>query len=115
MKTAILEFEEFPDDEVKVTLSPVPMSAFEEMTELFLKASAGFIGDGTTDGLRALATRFVEIGKPEWNGTPETAETIIERDPNLILAIVRQWHSGVRRVPLPLPRGSSSTGTSPEQ
>lgn len=111
MKTIDLEFEEYPDTWT-VTVSPIPMSAFDTVATLYVTAAQGFIGNGTTDGIRALVPEFTRIAKPQRNGKPAK---LGDADPNLILAIVRMWHGGVRNVPLPLLRGSSSSEPSPER
>lgn len=112
MKTIDLEFEEYPDDTYTVTVSPVPMSAFDRIGEMYGEGATAFHRQGTTDGLRALAAEFVKVAQPTRNGKPAKLD---DADPNLLLAVVRQWHGGVRSVPLPLPRGSSSSEPSPER
>lgn len=112
MKTIDLEFEEYPDDTYTVTVSPVPMAAFDKVTTLYEAAAQGFIGNGTTDGIRALLPEFTKVAKPMLNGKPAK---LIDGDPNVALAVVRMWHGGVRNVPFPLLRGSSSSEPSPER
>ena len=112
MKTIDLEFEEYPDDTYTVTVSPIPLSAFDKVSDLYNAAAQGFIGNGTTDGIRALVPEFTKLAKPTLNGKPAK---LGDADPNLILAVVRMWHGGVRNVPFPLLRGSSSSEPSPER
>lgn len=114
-RTIILEFEEYPDDEFTVTVSPVPLATFEKISELYGTAAAEFTSKGTGDGIRALAKAFGPVAHPQAKGK---GVALADLDPNLALALVRQWHAGVRKVPLPLPRRSSagepSAETSPQ-
>lgn len=109
MKTDEFEFEEYPGDAYSVTVSPIPLPVFEHVTGLYDKAVTEFTVSGKTTAIRALVPEFIKVAKPTLNGKAAK----LDGDPNLIFAIVRQWHSGVREVPLPLARRSSSGGTSP--
>ena len=112
MRTISLEFEEYPDEVYEVTVSPVPLSAFEKVWELHLAALTAWTSIGDTDPLRAEVAEFVKVAKPTVKGK---AAKLLAADPQLIFALVRMWHAGVRNVPLPLPRASSGTEPSPAE
>jgi|SRR5712671_2625763 len=112
MKTADFDFEEYPGDAYSVTVSPIPLAVFEKVTVLFETAITEFTTQGTTAGIRTLVPEFIKVAKPVLNGKPLTAK-LADGDPNLTFAIVRQWHTEVREVPLPLPRRSVAGGPSP--
>ena len=104
-KTATLVFDEYPADEVVVRLAPIPMEDYFDVLERFdaVKEGAGF------DGIRGLFDRFADVALVSWT-FPEAADAagLRRRDLNLALAIIGQWISGVRDVPLPLPLSSSA-------
>lgn len=111
MKTIEIEFDEYPGDIYHVTVSPVPLSTFEKIHGLYPPALAGFMEEGSVDGIRALLAAFLPVAKPTVNGKA----TKLDMDPNLTFALIRQWHAGVRNVPLPLPRASTATAPSPRE
>ena len=92
---AVIEFEEYPEQEFRVRLSPVPLSEFEAITEAFV----GVIGAMLPDNTRALTVAF----GPFYDGDLTTL------DVNVFLALVREWLREVRTAPLPL-RARSSDG-----
>jgi hypothetical protein len=104
---AILEFEDYPDHEIVVQISPVPVrSYFEIVTPLrTLRHSA--------ESFQALFEKF-EPYLVRWTfEQPATAEGLMDVDFKLSIAIIQQWSKGVRDVPLPLPL-SASDGTPSE-
>ena len=109
MKTIDIEFEEYAKDSFTITVSPVPLGAFEAINAGYPEAVGTFQAQGDAGKLRALVAEFVKVAKPTRNGSAMTAERLLAIDPNLAIALMRQWHAGVRNVPLPLPRGSSAT------
>lgn len=115
MKTIDVEFEEYPKDTFTITVSPVSLGVFEALHTAYPEAVGAFQAQGEATKLRALVAEFVKVAKPTKNGSTMTAERLLAIDPNLAIALMRQWHAGVRNVPLPLPRGSSATAPSPEQ
>lgn len=114
MKTIDVEFEEYPKDTFTVTVSPVPLGVFETLHAGYPEAVGAFQAQGETAKLRALVGEFVKVAKPTKNGSAITADRLLGLDPNVAIALMRQWHAGVRNVPLPLPRRSSAPDTSAE-
>jgi len=108
MKTIDLEFEDYPGI-YTVTVSPVPMAAFESAWALHLAGVRLYQETGDLAGLRATIAEFGKVAQPKWNGK---SAKLLDLDPNLVIEIVRQWHAGVRSVPLPLLRRSGSTASS---
>lgn len=115
MKTIDLEFEEYPKDIYTVTVSPVPLGTFEAINAAYAVAVGGFQAQGDAAKLRTLTAEFVKVAKPTRNGAAISADRLLAIDPNLAIALIRQWHAGVRNVPLPLLRGSSGSDPSPER
>ncbi|CAB4173624.1 hypothetical protein UFOVP1028_38 [uncultured Caudovirales phage] len=110
MDTATLVFEEYPDDEIVVRLSPVPMRDYFGLAQQLDAASSA--ADYT-----ALFGAFVDAGVLVSWTFPEPCDLpgMMARDFKLNLAIIRQWIAGVRSVPLPLPRRpSGGTPSTPE-
>lgn len=105
-KTATIEFDEYPDEEIVVRIAPIPLDDYfgvlEDIEEL---ASA--------DAIRAAFRRFADLALVSWTfPEPATGEGMLRRDMNLGLAVIRQWAREVREVALPLPRASSGGGRS---
>lgn len=112
MKTIDVEFDEYPDDVYGLTVAPIPLSAFERISILYDDAARTLIsGEGIPAAFHALVAGFLPVARPTLNGK---ATKLADLDINLTLAIVREWHGGVRNVPLPLPRASSASGPPPE-
>ena len=108
--TATLVFYEYPDDEIVVRLSPIPMRAYFDLL-------ADYDAANTAPAYAALFERFVGLGLLVSWTFPEPCDVdgFMARDFKLGLAIVKQWIVGVRDVPLPLPRSASGgTPSTPE-
>lgn len=107
MNTARISFDEEPDEYV-VRLSPVSLRDYGAIIELYTAA----LSESWPESLLPLYAKFAPL-IAEWS-FPEriTAKALESRDPNTMLALVREWASGVRRAPLPLPRRSSDTAPS---
>jgi hypothetical protein len=103
MKTITIEFDEYPGEEIVARLSPVPLDTFDAIVDAYIEAA-----EIIPEKVRALANLFgpllVSWSFPE----PADAAGLGARDPNLIVAIAREWIMGVRTVPLPLPVRSSA-------
>jgi len=109
MRTARLEFDEYPDDHIVVRLSPVSLDDFDAIVDLFNVAGRQVLAKP----IRALYAKWAPVALISWSfPEPATVAGLGARDPNLGLAIVRQWIEGVRHVPLPLPVPSSGTAQS---
>jgi hypothetical protein len=89
---AVVEFDEYPEQEFRVRLSPVSVAAYEGIVAAFVAAAENPLQPGTA---QALATEFAAVYDGD---TP---------DVNLLLALVREWIREVRLAPLPLRRKSS--------
>lgn len=108
MRTAIIEFEEYPGDEIVVCISPVPVAAFFDVSE---KANT----------LRWDPVEFKALGEAfapflvSW--TFDAPLDVFGHDLTLGVGIIREWAKAVRDVPLPLPvkpsDGELSEATSP--
>ncbi len=94
MRTAILEFEEYPDEEIVVRIAPVSVDAFFEVTE---KVNTLHWDPAEMAALSEAFAPFLV----SW--TFETPLGLFAHDMTLGLGIVRNWAKAVRDVPLPLP------------
>ncbi len=94
MRTAILEFEEYPDEEIVVRIAPVSVDAFFEVTE---KVNTLHWDPAEMAALSEAFAPFLV----SW--TFETTLGLFTHDMALGLGIVRNWAKAVRDVPLPLP------------
>lgn len=111
MKKAILEFEEYPGEEVAVQVSGVPLAVFLDIREKL-------------NVLRydeAEFTALAEAFQPfllSWTFDEAIEGGLFAHHIGLGIGIVREWIKAVRDVPLPLSR-TSTDGTpsvdSPEQ
>ena len=101
MKTLGIRFEEAPDDEYVVRISPVPTSDLLAIIDLLAKLNL------TRESVDALADAF----RPY---VVSGADDLLALDFNVFYGIVNGWVSGVRDAPLPLPLRSSDGGPSPE-
>ena len=106
-RTLRLTFEEYPDDEIVLRLSPVPMTVFFDIVERFDRAQAGTLADKLD-----LFRSFGDAGLVEsWSyPEPTNGDGLLARDFGLAIQIVSQWLEGVGQVPRPLPP-SASGGT----
>jgi hypothetical protein len=104
---AVIEFED-ADSWVRVRLTGVPMSTYESVVDAVDTVYRRFM----PDELRALREVFAPLVESWSFPEPVGVEGLAARDPNWLLAVVREWASGVRSVPLPLPRRSSAGDTS---
>lgn len=104
-KYAVVEFDDYPEDWIRVRISGVSVRVFEHVVDAGNKAG---VTSRPTD-FRALADVFAPFVE-SWSFPEEpSAETLLDRDMNLLLATVKAWVTGVREVPLPLPRRPSDT------
>ena len=100
---AVIEFEEHPDEWTRVRVSGVSVRDFGAVVEAYNEAARRFM----PEPVDALCDKFAPF-LDSWSYPEDTtADGLRERDVNLLLAIVREWVTGVRSVPLPLPRRSS--------
>lgn len=104
MDTARLEFGEYPDDWVVVRISGVSVREFGRVIGAFNDAALRFMPEPVEALCDTFAPYLDSWSFPE----PADAEGLRDRDVNLLLAIVREWVTGVRQVPLPLPLRSSA-------
>ena len=102
--TAVFVFDEFPDGEVTVRLSPVSMRDYFDFLERWN-------ADSTIGGFRAEIAHFAEIAQPTWTFPAASFEDL---DYALVKAIVNAWVKRVPEVPVPLPLASSGTERSRE-
>lgn len=106
MKTAILEFEEFPDNEVHVRVSGVPLASFLDIRD---KMSVLRYDE-------AEFTALAEAMQPylvSWTFEEPIEGGVFAHHVGLGIGIVREWITAVRDVPLPLSR-KSTDGTPSE-
>jgi hypothetical protein len=109
MKTAILEFEEYPGETITVRLSPISLDDYEKVVTLWGRAFTRML----PKPLRTLYAAWCPLALVEWTfPEPADAKGIGARDANLGMAIVRRWIEEVRDVPLPLPARSSDGAAS---
>lgn len=107
MVRAELTFEEYPGETFTVKLSPVSMRAYFAFVEHWAKP-----GIQPFEQIRDQVEEFIALAEPTWTtGEP----TFLDLDWMLIQAIVGQWMTRIREVPLPLLVGSSVTAVSPER
>ena len=106
-KTATIEFDEYPDKVFVVRLSPVAMDDWLDIDSRLMS----FRG---RDELLELVDRFCEVAFMGWENSDEepSAANLRRLDPNVILALVRQWSKAIAEAPLPLPRRPGSGGPS---
>lgn len=104
MQTLPISFEGHAGEYV-VTISPVPVDALFAVNEALGRWH-------TKAGMNALKAEFAPF-LASWplDGDP-SPETLGRLDVNLLIALVREWQTGVAEVPLPLPVKSSGGGQS---
>jgi hypothetical protein len=101
---AVLEFEEYPGQEIRLRISDVPLTEYWDFAEWRMEWSrAGF-----DELCERLGKYLVSWTFPE----PATVEGLKARDPNLLVAMRNQWAQAVANVPLPLPVASSNGASS---
>lgn len=105
---ARLEFEEYPDEWVRVRVSGVSVRDFGKVIAAYNDAAGRFMPEPIETLCDTFAPYLDSWSFPE----PADADGLRERDVNLLLAIVREWVAGVRQVPLPLRQRSSDGDTS---
>lgn len=108
-KILVLTFDEYPDDEVRVLLSPVPLSAYHAVIEAYKLA----ITQALADDVIAMCDVFAPLLRAWTFPEPPTREGMNARDPNLLIGIVGEWIRGVRMAPAPLAQRSSGGAPSP--
>lgn len=108
--TGVLTFEEYPDDEFRVRLSPVSMGAW-------LDFSAEWGTAAPYAAFRKRIDRFVALAQPEWtrNAPDLQVDAFTDLDYALVKGIVALWIERVNEVASPLPAGSFDTERSPER
>lgn len=100
MRTARLEFDEYPDEHVIVRLSGIPLSEFFTVRDAFAELT------WDADAMAA----FAELFSPflvSWSFDVPIEEGVFAYHLGLGVAIVREWLKAVRDVPSPLPQRSS--------
>lgn len=111
-RTMTLVFDEYPDDEIVLRLSPIPLGEFFALAKDFDALSEKGSGVDIPEFMR----RFGDLALASWSfPEPATGDGLLTRDFNLALAIMAEWFSGVRNVPLPLPRKPSAGDTSGQE
>lgn len=104
MTELVLAFEEYPDDEIRVRLTPVSITTYFDIADAY--------GSGTWQGrdeVKAMYAAFAPVLLSWTFEPPATADGLAEIDSKLSFAIVDQWLREVRKVPAPLPLRSSDT------
>lgn len=109
-KIAVIEFGDYPDEWVRVRLG-VPMRDYEAIVDAAEACLRRFL----PEELRALRAAVLPVIDSWSYPEPVDADGLAERDPNWLLAVVREWATAVRRVPLPLPARSSDGAPSEDQ
>ena len=111
---AVIEFDEYPDEWVRVRLTGASVRLYNAVVETFNESVVRWMPEPIERLCDAIAP-FLD----SWS-YPETAdgEGLRERDPPFVFAVARAWVREVRDVPLPLPRkssdGEASEDPSPE-
>lgn len=105
---AVIEFEEYPDVEVRVRLTGASVRAYNAVIEAFNEAMMRWMPEPIEKLCDVIAPFLDSWSFPE----PADADGLREREPAFVFAIARAWVREVRDVPLPLPRKSSDGDTS---
>jgi len=106
---AVIEFEDYPDEWVRVRLTGVSVQRFGDLVNAYNDAALRFMPE-PVDRLCELFAPLVD----SWSYDEDVnVDGLRARDVNMLLALVREWVTGVRSVPLPLPKRSSG-GEPPE-
>lgn len=107
MKTAIIEFDEYPDKGFIVRLSPVPMDDW-------LDIDARLIAFKGTEQFIEMLERFCEVAFLGWENSDDapTVANLRRTDFNVLLALIREWSKAIAEAPVPLPVRSASGGPS---
>lgn len=100
---AVIEFEEYPDEWTRVRISDVSVRDFGAVIAAFNEAARRFMPEPIEKLCELFAPYIDSWSYPE----PVDADGLLSRDVNLLLALVREWVTGVRSVPLPLRLRSS--------
>lgn len=108
---AVIEFEEYPDEWVRVRLSGVSMRTYEAVVDTYNEAVLRYM----PDQLRALRSAVLPVIDSWSFPEPVGEDGLAERDPNWLMAVGKEWVKAVRNVPLPLPRRSSDGEPSEDQ
>lgn len=102
---AVVEFEEYPDEWVRLRISGVSMRGYEAI----VAAASELVERFMPEQLQALRAAILPV-IDSWSFADQIDEDgLAERDPNWLLAVAREWLTGVRGVPLPLRVRSSDT------
>lgn len=109
MKTLSVRFEESPDDEIVLRLSPVPtgelLRIMDLMSELLL----------TRESLAVLCEAFAPFVESWTYPEDIDADGLLARDFNQLYVVVNHWVREVRDAPPPLLLGSSGGAPSEGQ
>jgi hypothetical protein len=103
-KTAIIEFDEYPDQSFTLRLAPVPLDSFMDFEQHYRAMK-------TNADMRDLMEEFAGLALVAWTGVegePSAANLRSKVDLNVALALMGQWISAVAEAPLPLPRTSGA-------
>jgi hypothetical protein len=101
--STVIVFEEYPDDEFRLRLAPVPIGEY-------LDFRAAWASDGTIDEFRAQLDWFARLAQPEWtHNHPDlpAGASLPQLDVAMVKALVAEWLERVPSVPRPLPLTSS--------
>ena len=101
-KTAVIEFDEYPDEWVRVRLD-ISVREFGVLVDTYNQAALRYMPEPIATLCDTFGPFLVEWSFPE----TADAEGLRERNVNLLLSLARSTIEGVRDVPLPLPRRSS--------
>ena len=110
-----LDFSETEHAGLEVTIRSAPIEqllALEEFGE-----QDGLGADAARDMFRQFASLLVSWNVEDDDGqpVPATYEGVITQEPEFIQELIRMWLVNMTQAPPPLPAGSSSGATSPEE
>lgn len=108
---AVIEFEEYPDEWVRVRLTGASVRLYNAIIEAFNEAVVRWMPEPIEKLCDAIAPFLDSWSYPE----AADGDGLRERDPAFVFAIARAWVREVRDVPLPLPRKSSDGAPSEDQ
>jgi hypothetical protein len=102
---AIIEYDEMPDEWVRVRLGGVPIRDFNAIVDAYNEAAFRYMPEPIGALCDAFAPMLDSWSYPE----PPDGDGLRSRDVNHLFALVRDWVKEVRNVPLPLRRRPSDT------
>lgn len=107
MDTVVVRFEEEPGEETEMRVSGVPLRELFDIQEMQVR--------WTREAFRGLCDRLA-VFLVRWTyPEPATADGLLSRDPNWVLALRNAWITAIVELPLPLAARSSGGTRSPEE